>query len=86
MINPLVDWIWFGFAVIAIGTGIALLPERAYSFAVANLPSEIATTTTTLLVLLAVLGTATTPRSTRRERDDDPGHCQVTARAGMRRS
>ena len=54
VINPLVDWIWFGFAVIAIGTGIALLPERAYSFAVANLPSEIATTTTTLLVLLAV--------------------------------
>ena len=63
VINPLVDWIWFGFAVIAIGTGIALLPERAYSFAVANLPSEIATTTTTLLVLLAVLGTATNARA-----------------------
>ena len=31
VVNPLVDWIWFGFAVIAIGTGIALLPERAYS-------------------------------------------------------
>ena len=28
VINPLVDWIWFGFAVMAIGTGIALLPER----------------------------------------------------------
>jgi cytochrome c-type biogenesis protein CcmF len=63
VINPLVDWIWFGFAVIAIGTGIALLPERAYSFAVANLPSEIATTTTTLLVLLAVLGTTATARA-----------------------
>ena len=63
VINPLVDWIWFGFAVIAIGTGIALLPERAYSFAVANLPSEIATTTTTLLVLLAVLGTTTSARA-----------------------
>jgi len=63
VINPLVDWIWFGFAVIAIGTGIALLPERAYSFAVASLPSEIATTTTTLLVLLAVLGTATNARA-----------------------
>jgi cytochrome c-type biogenesis protein CcmF len=58
VINPLVDWIWFGFAVIAIGTGIALLPERAYSFAVAKLPSEIATTTTSLIVLLAVLGAA----------------------------
>jgi len=63
VINPLVDWIWFGFAVIAIGTGIALLPERAYSFATANLPSEIATTTTTLLVLLAVLGTAASARA-----------------------
>ena len=28
VINPLVNWIWFGFAVMAIGTGIALLPER----------------------------------------------------------
>ena len=33
VINPLVNWIWIGFAVLAIGTGIALLPERAYSFA-----------------------------------------------------
>jgi cytochrome c-type biogenesis protein CcmF len=63
VINPLVDWIWFGFAVIAIGTGIALLPERAYSFAVANLPTEIATNTTTVLVLLAVLGTAANARA-----------------------
>ena len=26
-INPLVNWIWLGFAVLAFGTGIALLPE-----------------------------------------------------------
>ena len=26
-INPLVNWIWFGFAVMALGTGLALLPE-----------------------------------------------------------
>ena len=58
VINPLVDWIWFGFAVIAIGTGIALLPERAYSFAVAKLPSDVATTTTALLALVIVLGSA----------------------------
>ena len=37
-VNPLVDWIWFGFAVMAIGTGIALLPERTYAFALAKLP------------------------------------------------
>jgi cytochrome c-type biogenesis protein CcmF len=27
VINPVVDWIWFGFMLLAIGTGIALLPE-----------------------------------------------------------
>ena len=30
-INPLVNWIWFGFGVLALGTGIALLPERAFA-------------------------------------------------------
>ena len=29
-INPLVNWIWLGFGVLAFGTGIALLPERAF--------------------------------------------------------
>ncbi len=52
-VNPLVDWIWLGFGVLAFGTGIALLPERAYSFAVAKLPAEAAVTTAA--VLLAVL-------------------------------
>jgi cytochrome c-type biogenesis protein CcmH/NrfF len=63
VINPLVDWIWVGFAVIAIGTGIALLPERAYSFAVAKLPPDVATSTTALLALLAVLGMAADARA-----------------------
>ncbi len=35
VVNPLVNWIWVGFGIMAIGTGIALLPERAYSFAIA---------------------------------------------------
>ena len=29
VVNPLVNWIWLGFGIIALGTGIALLPERA---------------------------------------------------------
>jgi cytochrome c-type biogenesis protein CcmF len=29
VINPLVDWVWFGFLLLAFGTGIALLPETA---------------------------------------------------------
>jgi cytochrome c-type biogenesis protein CcmF len=56
IINPLVDWIWLGFGVIAFGTGIALLPERAYSFAVAKLPAE-AATTAVFVLLLSLSGT-----------------------------
>jgi cytochrome c-type biogenesis protein CcmF len=55
VINPLVNWIWVGFGVMALGTGIALLPERAYSFALARMPAEAATTTTALLLTLLLL-------------------------------
>jgi cytochrome c-type biogenesis protein CcmF len=58
VVNPLVNWIWFGFAVMALGTGIALLPERAYSFALAKLPAEAATTTTALLLVLLLMPAA----------------------------
>src|SRR5262245_36049451 len=51
-INPLVNWIWFGFGVLAIGTGIALLPERAFVFAAAKLPAGAVTTSLVLLMLL----------------------------------
>ena len=27
VVNPVVDWIWFGFMMLAIGTGIALMPD-----------------------------------------------------------
>ena len=51
-INPLINWIWVGFGVLALGTLIALLPERAFSFAVAKVPAEAATATMLLLALL----------------------------------
>ena len=44
VINPLVDWIWVGFGVLFLGAGIALLPERVFSFATANVPEGAATT------------------------------------------
>jgi cytochrome c-type biogenesis protein CcmF len=53
VVNPLVNWIWVGFGVMALGTGIALLPERAFGFAVAKLPAD--TVTTSLLLLLLVM-------------------------------
>jgi hypothetical protein len=52
VINPLVDWVWFGFGVIALGTGIALLPERSYSFALAKMPGEAAPGSVALLLAL----------------------------------
>ena len=56
VVNPLVNWIWIGFGVMALGTGIALLPERAYAFALANMPEgAAAATTTTVALLLAIL-------------------------------
>jgi len=51
-VNPLVNWIWFGFAVMAIGTGIALLPERAYAFATAKVPAGAVIAPMLLLLLL----------------------------------
>ncbi len=54
VINPLVNWIWVGFGVMALGTGIALLPERAFSFAAAHVPAGAATTLPLVLLLLLV--------------------------------
>jgi cytochrome c-type biogenesis protein CcmF len=53
-VNPLVNWVWLGFGILAFGTGIALLPERAYSFATAKLPAEAAATTAFALLFLFV--------------------------------
>jgi cytochrome c-type biogenesis protein CcmF len=60
VINPLVNWIWFGFAVMAIGTGIVLLPERTFAFAIAKFPAapEMAKTAGLFLLALSVAGTA----------------------------
>jgi cytochrome c-type biogenesis protein CcmF len=51
-VNPLVNWIWLGFAVMAIGTGLALLPERTFAFAIAKFPAEAAGATTAMVLLL----------------------------------
>jgi cytochrome c-type biogenesis protein CcmF len=51
-VNPLVNWVWLGFGVMAIGTGIALLPETVFSFAAAKLPAGAATTAVLLLLMV----------------------------------
>jgi cytochrome c-type biogenesis protein CcmF len=52
VINPLVNWVWVGFGIMAIGTGIALLPDTVFSFAVAKVPANAVTTSLLLLSLL----------------------------------
>jgi cytochrome c-type biogenesis protein CcmF len=52
-VNELVNWIWLGFGLLALGTGIALLPERVFAFATARVGAEAATATLLLISLLA---------------------------------
>jgi cytochrome c-type biogenesis protein CcmF len=52
VINPLVNWLWVGFGIMALGTGIALLPDTVFAFAVAKIPANAVTTSLLLLSLL----------------------------------
>ena len=52
VVNPLVNWIWVGFGVLALGTLIALLPESSFAFAAARAPGGAATTLPVLVLLL----------------------------------
>ena len=63
-INPLVNWIWLGFTIMALGTVLAMMPERAFAFAAAKVPSGAATASMLLLALLApaVLDAQTSPQ------------------------
>ena len=57
-VNPLVNWVWFGFGILALGTGIALLPESAFAFVTARVPAGAATTSVLILALsLAIFAT-----------------------------
>jgi cytochrome c-type biogenesis protein CcmF len=68
-INPLVNWIWVGFGILAIGTLIALLPESAFTFATASVPAG---TVTTSLMLLSLLLTPALARADQGTPTDRP--------------
>ncbi len=51
-INPLINWVWVGFGILAIGTMITLLPETVFSFATSSVPAGAATTSVLLLALV----------------------------------
>jgi cytochrome c-type biogenesis protein CcmF len=61
VINPLVNWIWLGFLLLAAGTFIAFMPDRAYALAAEKIRpggSKAAVVASSLLVLLALGGLA----------------------------
>ena len=43
-VNPLINWMWFGFGIMAVGTILSLLPERAMAFATVTVPQGAVTT------------------------------------------
>jgi len=55
-VNPLVNWIWVGFGLMAVGTLIALLPETAFAFALSKVPAGAVSTTMLLLALVLMPG------------------------------
>ncbi|MBP7778031.1 MAG: cytochrome c biogenesis protein CcsA [Acidobacteria bacterium] len=55
-VNELVNWIWIGFGLMAIGTGIALLPETVLAMAGARAGAEVAATLLLAGVLLTPVG------------------------------
>jgi cytochrome c-type biogenesis protein CcmF len=61
VVNPLVNWVWMGFGMLAFGTGIALLPESTFSFALAKVGSPEAAATTVALLLAVMLFGAPRP-------------------------
>ena len=42
VVNPLVNWIWVGFGILALGTFIAMLPESSFAFAASRVSDEAA--------------------------------------------
>jgi cytochrome c-type biogenesis protein CcmF len=52
-INPLVNWVWLGFAILAFGTILAMMPEAAFALAAARVPSGAATATMLLVLVLS---------------------------------
>ena len=86
-VNPLVNWIWIGFAIMALGTGIAVLPDSAFAFAVAKVPAGAVTTSLLLLLLLlprvASAQSSHAPKSSLRKQIESEVMCTCGCRVAM---
>jgi cytochrome c-type biogenesis protein CcmF len=53
-VTPLVNWVWLGFGVLALGTLIAMLPDTAFAFAATRVPAGAKAATASMLLLAIV--------------------------------
>jgi len=78
VVNPVVDWIWFGFMLLAIGTGVALMPDAVLERLTAGVTSPASRqASTTGMVLLAAMGVGAATLGSR------PAHAQSAPAADM---
>ena len=74
-VNPLVNWVWLGFGLLAFGTFIALLPEDGVYLCRRRVPESAKTATASLLLLAIVLPAAVQAQDgsswPARKQDDD---------------
>jgi cytochrome c-type biogenesis protein CcmF len=73
-VNPLVNWIWAGFAILAAGTAIALMPETAFALAAVRVPVQAAAAAILLLLL---------PAAAAAQHVETPASAAVTARTPL---
>ncbi len=81
VVNPVVDWIWFGFMLLAIGTGVALMPDAVLERLTAGVtaPATRQASTAGLVLLMAAGAAATLPsRVARAQQQQQPvqGHAE----------
>lgn len=74
-VNELVNWIWIGFGLMALGTGIALLPETVFALAGARVGAEAAAT-------LLLIGVLLTPASLRAHEMQEPAASTAAPASG----
>ena len=77
VINPLVNWIWTGFTVLLLGTGICLLPERTFAFALARVPAGAVTPIVLLLGILLLSPQMVRAATRQKPAGDVPAPAQV---------
>ena len=87
-VTPLINWIWFGFTVLALGTGVAMLPESAFAYAGATVPQGAAAASTVLLaatltLLAPVRATAQPLEGARQEASVPTSALELELRRGL---